>query len=248
MIKPYLLGFVRDCFRPPMFAGQPTNLTRVGRFGILWCGAEQAVPLNRETFLAAHLEFYKSVCENRLAFLPFPAGVRVRQEENLTELIAKYLEDLERCFYKIEGCAEYLLNITYDDPEFNAQLASIPSHPVQDGKGYIEWLRRHKQLKDAQTQRAHKIREQLQRHLGDWVKNDRMEVPAKYPRFELYFLVPYIYQEIFCQKLNAALENGDFSVQLTGPWPPFHFAGMTIQPESFLIRDPVNFYGGGVKE
>lgn len=242
MKQPYLLGFIRNCTNLPSGPPLLTELTTVGENGVIWCKSPMEIFNTKQEFLLAMLQWFEQMRHLQLTVLPIQSGVSVSAEVHLIELLRTYKEDLDLCFDKVEGCAEYCLTILKRDQELVHLSYSSLRENVQSGKEYLERMRVWHQLKEREVLQAREVISNFCSRLTPWIKDYWSEIPqVRGTGINLGFLVPNTYHREFITELETLLYEENVTDEWTGPWLPFHFTSFSLKPESFLFQESLNW-------
>ncbi|WP_088228079.1 GvpL/GvpF family gas vesicle protein [Desulfosporosinus sp. FKB] len=238
MKKLYLLAFTRHGADLPCEAPLWVKCTTVGEYSVLWCNSPKETFSSKRDFLYAMLQWYERINELNLTILPIQAGVITFSEINLIELLNKYAKELEACFAKVDGCSEYCLILAHKERD-SAQFPNLPDKEnVQSGKEYLNRLRVRHEFLAREVARTRELVEDLRSSLTPLIKDSWFEVPKTIESgINLSFLVPNSLRGVFIHKLESLADNCDWTIDYSGPWPPFHFSSLSLKSEKYLIRE-----------
>lgn len=241
MKQPYLLGFVRNCNDLPSEPPLLPELMTVGEHSVIWCRSPKEIFTTKQDFLMAMLLWYEQIRHLQLTVLPIQYGVSVTSEVYLVKLLKTYQRELDLCFDKVEGTAEYCLTIQ-KSTDYAPLTYSALRKNVQSGKEYLERVRAYQQLRDREAQHARQVIDDLCARLAPWFKDYWAETPPnRGSEINLGFLVPNTCCQEFIGELDIILQELDIPDGWTGPWLPFHFSSLSLKSESFLIRESFNW-------
>lgn len=238
----YLLGFVRDCYRVPGIKGFSIELTKKGRNGIVWCNSPVELFSTKQEFMGAMLELFRKLLPQSV-FIPIQLGTRVMQKGDLVELIRKYEEDLERSFQKVADGWEYDVQIALPKKQdFNKFEHTCSSEDMRSGKDYLQFIKLRQEQREQESRQVAEILRAFSSRLAPWIADWRTEASLA-GRREIYlaFLVKSTYEQKFRKELEIISTEIKESFDWTGPWPPFHFTDLILRPESFLVRESLNW-------
>lgn len=182
----------------PSSLAEPLRLVRCGE--LLVVAGEEVPPLTPEN-LAAQDALVRRL--DVTAVLPVRFGEKVRDEEELRELLEPRAADLVAALGKVRGCEQMTLRV-FGDP--------APPPEIQGGPGtrYLEARRRAYALPEI---------EPLLERLRPLVRAERIE------RKEQGKLLGTVYHLVRKEDIPAYREAAkDDRVTVTGPFPPYAFA------------------------
>lgn len=242
MKRPYLLGFIRNCYNLPSEPPLSIELTTVGENSVIWCKPPMEIFTTKQDFLLAMLKWFEQIQRLQLTVLPIQSGVSVANEVHLVELLRTYKKELDLCFDKVEGCSEYCLTILHKNEESaHSSYASLREN-VQSGKEYLDRVRVWHQQVESEMLQAREVISNVCLRLTPWIKDFWSETPQTLGAgINLGFLVPNTCQQEFINELKTLLNEVQITDEWTGPWLPFHFSSLTLKPESFLIHRILNW-------
>lgn len=240
MTRPYLLGFVRDESKVPNLGEYKVNSTTKERVSVLWSKSPTELFQSKEEFLQAILQFYEDLNSQQITYLPAQAGIRVGEERNITEILEKYELQLEDALAKVQGCFEIFVNLKLNLSE-NPNPTDGLLNPQSEGKDYFRKIRIRLQEKENRIRKIKERVDQLNNPMRLWFKDYRLEIAHDEREIELAYLVPFTVREQFTDELHIRLQELDWSFQATGPWPPFHFSEVKLQPQSFLVHKSLSW-------
>lgn len=257
MTIPYLLGFVREYEESIFWGDKKANFTRLGKHAVLWSGWPSEVFPTKQEFLLAMLSLYEKVCSENIEFLPVQSGIRVSKEENLIDILRKYEVALEDGFNKVSGCYEYSLSLHLCEEEQRLRSSASENqssdNEIRRGRDYFNKVRlRHKQREDL-TQQMTQIIGMINKKLGQCYRDyfiGLTDVRIK-PNtdsnkefnltLEIAYLVPIDLEQEFHKRIGNLINDNQWEVTLTGPWPPFHFSVVTLQSEGYIVRKSLSW-------
>lgn len=242
----YLLGFIRRGTDLPSEAPLWTELTTVGEHGVIWCKTPNEMFNTKQNFLWAMVQWFERIRKLELTVLPIQSGVSVSNEVHLVELLHTYEKELEQCFAKVNGCSEYCLTIVHKRQESTQLSNSCLKEKAQSGKEYLERLRVKHELLKRDVLKVQELVGVLCSGLTPWLKDSWFEIPRHGGIINMSFLVPNPFKKRFIDQLQALLDNPDWTIDWTGPWPPFHFSSLSLKPERYLRYESLQWVEKGV--
>ncbi len=192
-----------------------------------------------------HLRVIGQIMENE-SVIPFKFGTIFLSEERLNKFISDYSSSLSENFQRIEGREEWSVRIYCDRKMMSQQIdrlseeASSLEKQIQSslpGKAFL--LRRKKtELIENETDRL--INQFGQEYYNKFKELSNLtslnnilpeELTGRTEKMILNaaFLVPKRNVESFMGKADSLLKKDDnlgFSIETTGPWPPFSFISL----------------------
>lgn len=242
----YLLGFIRSRTDLPSEAPLWTKLTRVGEHGIIWCDSPKEMFNSKQDFLWAMLQWFEQIQQLGITVLPIQSGVSTSNEAHLVDLLNTYQKELGLCFAKVDGCSEYCLTVVHKS-QGSIQLSYPPLREnVQSGKEYLNRLRVRNEFLEREILRARELVEDFSSYFTPWLKESRFEIPrTRGTGINLNFLVPNVFKKEYVHKLQSLSDNPNWTIDWTGPWPPFHFSSLSLKPERFLRRESLQWVNRG---
>lgn len=169
--------------------------------------------------------------------LPMRYGWVVESEASLREIMARHRETWLHALDNVEGCDEMGLRVLLDAP---AGLAAGPgaSGAAVDrpGTAYLSSLRARMTGGDAQARAASLAAETIRGALDDLSRSSVVEMPGvgKERLLSIVFLVPRANLSAFRETAGNLATSVPGRLLLTGPWPPYNFAGVATEARSQL--------------
>ncbi len=249
----YLLGIIQNDQQLPPLGKVELNLTTSDQHSAIWLRSPVELFANKEEFLRAVLGFLEGLSARKITILPVKLGMSVPKEENLVELLKKHKEDLKIYFKLVTGCCEYLLNLVpHNDRvgnDVNGLTTSL-SPIINSGKDYIEFIKLREQRRKAQSKELEIEIATICAGMAPLLKDIRVEKSLLgRENLEIALLISQTDEGRFQdQAANLTAQIGNkYYVQLTGPWPAYHFVCFKFQAERYITTETLNWSVGGEK-
>jgi hypothetical protein len=170
------------------------------------------------------------------AVLPLRLGTVVADDESAAELLHRHGEALRAELDRIEGHAEWTVTVRALDPQPDVDTEA-PA-PASSGTDYLDHrrtqLRARESRRDGRARLAGSIHDRLAATAADAdVVTSRPMEEGPPPLLHGVYLVertrlPRLEEEV--EELRAA--HPDALIELSGPWPPYHFTSVRLGAES----------------
>ena len=151
--------------------------------------------------------------------IPIRYGSLLPDQEAVIEHLTEKAEHYHQTLAELNGCDEMGIRLPMATPEPN----SHPTKKPTSGHEYLQSIRR----KYAATEQAEKESAKLDLALAGLYRKRCGEAGlfANQPMYLISYLVPRSQLDAFRAKLDNLLETGTDKVIVSGPWPPYNFAG-----------------------
>jgi hypothetical protein len=191
---------------PAELAGRVRSCTAHGLTAVFQ--PVNALPSRGAAELRAHDRVVRRLAAAFPAVLPFRFGQLIESEEALLDALGQRPGLLRRRLERVRGCLQWTVRVYGPAPETAALGDAGP------GTRYLEARRHH-----AEAVRA--VRDRL-------VDGARAEIvaPGRPPLLaSLYYLVHDADHASFRQCVASMRQDGELRCAVSGPWPPYAFAG-----------------------
>lgn len=179
---------------------------------------------------------YEEVIECLMAdytLLPMRFGEPVKDDNDIIEILKQHYDEFTLNLTQVKGKLEYGLKALWDikNNKFETDVKDLSKvDEPKEGSCYkkylLDKLKEHK-ANEAVIKRSEQIIESINKPLADLSflsKLKKMTTPKLV--LDAVYLVEKEKKEIFVQKAEELkATNGELDFLLTGPWPPFNFAG-----------------------
>lgn len=196
----------------------------------------------------AHVEAYAAAVDQihrQETILPLRYGCVVASEEGLADLIRRHREAWLPALDEVEACDEMGLRLLLDvsaarppDPP-QSQPDTLQDRP---GTAYLASLRARIEGENARTAEATRAADAIREALAGLSRRSAVERPGpgRERLLSLSFLVPRSRLKDFSLAVRALEGRAPGKLLLTGPWPPYSFAGPEPNETLNTINHKIN--------
>lgn len=206
-------------------SGSPVTVYCVNDFNLLVSNfAETSVPVTRENVLK-HAAVVGSLLTQTTP-LPFRFGTLTTEKE-LDNFVEARRDALKAKLELVRGCVEMSVKIIWDR-EWTEEKSDVEMKP---GTAFLTEKRRQIFGSEARTAEAKRIAAWLEGHLGDSVRETRINTNTTDKLLvTAAHLVPRESVDEYRERLkNARLERPELHFLASGPWPPYSFANIDLE-------------------
>jgi hypothetical protein len=166
----------------------------------------------------AHERVLEAIME-RGPVLPLRFGTQLAGEEELAAVLVERREQLQRALERVRGCVEMGLRVLPAAPEARTE-GGRPAKRERSGRDYLlERLREHRDAERA----ARELHAPLAALAGEARLEER---PSAGAILVGSYLVDAARLDAFHARAGElAAHSGELELVVTGPWPPYSFAG-----------------------
>ena len=166
--------------------------------------------------------------------LPVRYGCLLPSEESLVALLHERRDEFIASLGDVEGCVEMGIRIMLEAPvPLQAGISQSPAAPQpSSGASYLADRRRHYAQPDGLSVERSVLSEELPGAFRGLFVKHRSEyrpllcnVTSSRPMLSFYFLVKRARQDAFRDAFRAMTLRAPRKMLLSGPWPPYNFAG-----------------------
>ncbi len=167
--------------------------------------------------------------------LPLGLGTVLPDDDAVIDLLTRHAESLDGELERIRGCGEWALTVHEAVPLARAE----PAAPAAaSGREYLQQRRAALDERDTRWQEQEHVAERIHTPLAD-LSLDAVTVAARPledadpPLLHAVYLVADSSHERFLATADAiAEEHPTLAVELTGPWPPYHFTALDLSDDA----------------
>jgi hypothetical protein len=172
--------------------------------------------------------------------VPMRFGIVHPRREDVADLLAEHADDLRAELRRVEGKAEWSVKV-HADPAVvaarAAEAAEADAAPTGDaGRAYLLRERSRRSLAERTREfvgsRVDAIAADLAAAARDSALIGIAHDAGERPVLHAAYLLPRSHEPAFARTVDAITERvaGDgFSVELTGPWAPYHFTALRLE-------------------
>lgn len=195
-----------------------------------------------------HHQIVNGLHEN-YTVVPLKFGTIYKNEESLEQTIQKYGENIHRVFAQLEGHEEWSMKVYVDSDKYN-KTVEVNNAEIEKRKKEIEELPRGKQffakkkidkvIEEKAEEEILDICEELHKKIE--LQSVETEIKKNWEKKltdrkdDMYWNAAYLIpaakveqvRQLVETKMKAAeKEDSGFVFEISGPWPPYHFANFT---------------------
>jgi hypothetical protein len=167
--------------------------------------------------------------------LPLGLGTVLPDDDAVIDLLTRHAESLDGELERVRGCGEWALTVHEAVPLARAE----PAAPAAaSGREYLQQRRAALDERDTRWQEQEHVAERIHTPLAD-LSLDSVTVAARPledadpPLLHAVYLVADSSHERFLATADAiAEEHPTLAVELTGPWPPYHFTALDLSDDA----------------
>jgi hypothetical protein len=159
--------------------------------------------------------------------LPMRYGSVLDREDQVRDLLHSRRTAFRSRLEQLEGCCEMTIRVLSEgDSERKTAVPGNQPQP-QNGAAYLASRRANYQANEQQNQQISCLCDQIRRHFLGLFRNANEERSTVKGRslVSLYFLVSKEHLDAFLTAFHQFQKTSSNKVLLSGPWPPYHFAG-----------------------
>lgn len=165
----------------------------------------------------------------RAGVLPLRMATIYRDQHRVREMLAEHSAHFAEALRRVRDHAEWGVKV------FASLGSSAEEEEPADGRSYLRQRLRQRKARDARTDEAAGVAERIERELAQLsaeIHRHRNQDPALTGRedsniLNLACLVPDSSRERFLARIEELPEAAGIVVEVTGPWAPYSFAGIS---------------------
>ncbi|MBV8719356.1 MAG: GvpL/GvpF family gas vesicle protein [Chloroflexi bacterium] len=186
----------------------------------------------------AHQDVNERLFEASEAIVPLAFGTVFRDDDRVRQLLSEKAKQLQTQLARVRGCAEWVVALhALHDPDVNAaaEVRELQGQIAASTPGRAHLLRR--QLATAERDAARRLRTDAAAQVLEGLRVATVEVfeeplpsdTVERPLLRASVLVRRDAEATFMdevERLRARWPEPTYRLLLTGPWPPYRFAGL----------------------
>jgi hypothetical protein len=161
---------------------------------------------------------------DRETILPIRFGSLHDSEASLEDWLRVHADDWRSTLDSVEGCHEMGVRVLLDAPsETWLDVPQIPSSNGRPGTSYLMARKARRDVSEAVLAEAERIAGRIVEAVGRLSRGSRIENPG--PGRERLLSMSFLVDRQAVGWFREAVERLDGPLLITGPWPPYSFAG-----------------------
>jgi len=249
MRRLYLLGFVRNWAELPTFGDTPSYLITNGLNGVVAIDSPVKHFSTKEEFLRTMLVFLESLRCVPVILLPIQFGMRVNSERDMAVLLRRYEQELDHAFERLSNCREFNLHLelpvlkrqTDADPIINNRPTGNSDNNLSVGQQYWTLVRERQEYQERQATLVKEAMLDILARLAPWLKDYQIDREHNQATFSIAILVQGADENFNDTLEHILMEEKRFSIQSSGPWPPYHFIPFSLNQENYLVHETLSW-------